>query len=402
MTWKGKILENKIIIWGAKDLGKYAAGALQNEGYEIMAIVDNCADVQGKQIEGVPVISPESMECELNNENIILILTVMNSKSVFEVLEQAEKYGFKNIGILKPRAGRYGLRLSPVLAETGEIIWYVKNGKKEQVIPRLEINLIDNCNLKCVGCTHFSGIYEAESVLPYLQFAAELKQIRKIGRFVRLRLLGGEPLLVPELGQYIRTARELFPEADIEIVTNGLLIPKLNVELLEEIKACKISMVITPYRPTMQLREKIRQILDLHEVWWNFDGDLVTEFSRQFTLDNCHNGYEASKKCISSGCLFLRNGKIYKCPIAGLANDAARFYHIDPLPETGIDIYDDPKIVYEKIADCAKNPTAICNYCSEEIEKIPWAVSSNICLDDWLYHAGKMSERRRLNEWNAG
>lgn len=390
-------MENKIIIWGAKDLGQYAAGALQSEGYEIMAIVDNCIDVQGKQIKGISVISPENVKREWNNRNSILILTVMNSKSVFEVLEQAEKYGFKNIGILKPRAGRYKLKVSLALEETkGEIIWYIKNGEKVQVVPRLEINLIDNCNLKCVGCTHFSGIYQAGSVLPYVQFVEELKQLRKIGRFVRLRLLGGEPLLVPTLGQYIRKARELFPEADIEIVTNGLLIPKLNVELLEEIKACKISMVITPYKPTLQIREKIRQILNLHEIWWNFDGNLVTEFSRQFTLNNNHNGYEASKKCISSGCLFLRNGKIYKCPIAGLANDFARFYHIDPVPETGIDIYDGPQIVYEKIKDCAKNPTAVCNFCSEEIERISWMVRRNICLDDWLYHVGKMSDKEKI------
>lgn len=390
-------MENKIIIWGAKDLGQYAAGTLQNEGYEIMAIVDNCVDVQGKQIEGIPVISPESMESEWNNKNSTLILTVMNSKSVFEVLEQTEKYGFKNIGILKPRAGRHRLKILPALEEAkSEIIWYVRNGKKEQVVPRLEINLIDNCNLNCVGCTHFSGIYQTESALPYVQFAEELKQIRQIGRFVRLRLLGGEPLLVPALEQYIRTARELFPEADIEIVTNGLLIPKLNAELLEEIKACKISMVITPYKPTLQLKEKIRHILDLHEVWWNFDGEMVTEFSRQFTLDNNHNGYEASKKCISSGCLFLRNGKIYKCPIAGLANDFAGFYHVDPVPETGIDIYDDPQIVYEKLKKCAMNPTVVCNYCSEEMERIPWTASRNICLDDWLCHAGKMSDKEKI------
>lgn len=390
-------MRNKVVIWGAKDLGRYAIRELKNEGHEIVAVIDNCAEIQGTKIEGISIISPENMRHGLCNDNSTLILTVMNSKSVYEVLEQVEEFRFQNIGILKPRAGKYGLRILLASDEIGgEIIWYIRGGKREQIIPRLEINLIDNCNLNCVGCTHFSSIYEEKSIIPYSQFVEELKQIRKIGKFVRLRLLGGEPLLVPTLGQYIRVARELFPEADIEIVTNGLLIPKLNEELLEEIKACKISMVITPYRPTMQLMEKIRQIFNLHEVWWNFDGELVTEFSRQFTLDNNHNGHEASKKCISSGCLFLRNGKIYKCPIAGLANDFARFYHIAPVPETGIDIYDDPQMVYEKLKDCAKNPTAICNYCSEEMERIPWTVGRNICLDDWLYHEGNMSDKEKI------
>lgn len=379
-------MKDKIIIWGAKGLGRYAVRALQKERYEVAAIVDNCINVQGEKISGVTVISPENMKCELDKENTILVLTVMNSKNVFEVLEQAEEYGFKNIGILKPRAGRYGLRVRPDLKEEeSEIIWYVKSDKKEQVIPRLEINLIDNCNLKCVGCTHFSSIYKAESILQYMQFVGELKQIRKIGKFVRIRLLGGEPLMVPELGQYITIARELFPETDIEIVTNGLLIPRLTKELLEMMRMCRISMVITPYKPTMQLKDQIRETLDSHEIWWNFDGDMITEFSRQFTLENSHNGYEASKKCISSGCLFLRNGKIYKCPIAGLANDFMNFYHLQTVPETGISIYDDIQKVYKEIKKCAKTPTAICNYCSEEVEMIPWQVNHEACLEEWLY-----------------
>ena len=387
-------MKDKVIIWGVKDLGQYATRELMNEGYEVIAIIDNHVEMRGKKIEEVSVVGPEKIRYGLDNESTDLILTVMNSKSVFEVLEQVEDIGFKNIGILKPRAGKYGLRILPDSDEIkGEIIWYVKNRKKTQIIPRLEINLIDNCNLNCVGCTHFSSIYGTESILPYAQYEEELRQIRKVGKLVRLRLLGGEPFMVPMLEQYIRAARQIFPETDIEVVTNGLLIEHLDRKLLKVMKDCKVGIVITPYKPTMYIKEKIIERLDSYELWWSFDGSLITEFSRQLTLNNNHDGYEASKKCISSGCLFLRNGKIYKCPIAGLLNDFVQYYNLAPVPETGIKICGEPRKIYKEIQRCAKKPTAICDYCSEKIEMIPWAVKHNACLDDWLYHSGEMPDK---------
>lgn len=391
------MVRDKFIVWGAKDLGKYAIKELRNEGYDVAAVIDNCIEMRGKKIEGISVVSPQDIRDGLENKSVALILTVMNSKSVFEVLEQAEDCGFKNIGILKPRAGKYGLRILPDSDEIeGEIIWYAKEGRRTQVIPRMEINLIDNCNLNCVGCTHFSSIYKPESVLPYTQFVEELKQIRKIGRFVRLRFLGGEPFMVLGLERYIRMARETFPEADIEIVTNGLLIGQLSSKLFRTIRECKIGIVITPYKPTMDLKEKITKILDFYEVWWNFDGKLIAEFSRQLTLEDNHNGHEASQKCISSGCLFLRNGKIYKCPIAGLINDFAQYYNLGSFPETGINIYDDSSKVYKNVRQCATAPTVICNYCSEKIEMVPWTVKRTAHLNDWLYDSSGIQDKENV------
>ena len=78
-------------------------------------------------------------------------------------------------------------------------------------------------------------------------------------------------------------------------MTNGLLVGQLKAETLRAMKDCEISIVITLYKPTMQLKEKIAEVLNSYELWWSFDGTLTTEFSRQLTLDNSHDGYEAAK-----------------------------------------------------------------------------------------------------------
>ena len=79
--------------------------------------------------------------------------------------------------------------------------------------------------------------------------------------------------------------------------------------------------------------------------------------------------------------------------MAGLLNDFVQYYNLAPVPETGIKICGEPRKIYKEIQRCAKKPTAICDYCSEKIEMIPWAVKHNACLDDWLYHSGEMPDK---------
>ena len=44
-------------------------------------------------------------------------------------------------------------------------------------------------------------------------------------------LMGGEPLLHPQVGEFCRVTRECYPEAGITIITNGTLIPKMGKAL---------------------------------------------------------------------------------------------------------------------------------------------------------------------------
>jgi molybdenum cofactor biosynthesis enzyme MoaA len=43
-----------------------------------------------------------------------------------------------------------------------------------------------------------------------------------------LRLLGGEPLLHPDITKFIKYAKRYFPETLIGIGTNGILLPKMK------------------------------------------------------------------------------------------------------------------------------------------------------------------------------
>lgn len=56
-------------------------------------------------------------------------------------------------------------------------------------------------------------------------------------------------------------SRNLYPEADIEIVTNGLLIPNLDEKVLLSIRENDVFLSISPYIPTLKIKKKLRKYL---------------------------------------------------------------------------------------------------------------------------------------------
>ena len=80
------------------------------------------------------------------------------------------------------------------------------------------------CNLKCKHCYNQERYWEKASLYPdltQLQIKTIIEKIKKLG-FTRLHLLGGEPLLSPNLMDFIRIGRQY--HLDVTMVTNGTLL----------------------------------------------------------------------------------------------------------------------------------------------------------------------------------
>lgn len=91
---------------------------------------------------------------------------------------------------------------------------------------KIDVHVVEHCNLGCRGCSHFSPLAEPEYVDPdaYEEGLQHLAKFRKkIGAF---QILGGEPLLHPELGRLIESTRKILGDVNINLLTNGLLLDK--------------------------------------------------------------------------------------------------------------------------------------------------------------------------------
>ena len=90
---------------------------------------------------------------------------------------------------------------------------------------KFEIQLAEHCNLNCAGCNHFSSIADPEFV-DVGEFEREVKRMGELfdHECERFYLIGGEPLLHPQIITLMKIARDNFSKGNITIFTNGTLL----------------------------------------------------------------------------------------------------------------------------------------------------------------------------------
>ncbi len=379
-----------VVIWGATPLSQYLANNMKHNHTKVepVAYIDNNLQLYNTSLDGIPIVSYDELLKREGLKEITILLGLKSPKSILQVIEQLKDFSSANVGVVKARAQLLNIPVDPWELE-GEIVWNRYNGSSYRIIPRIEINLIDACNLKCKGCTHFASLYGKESVYSLIDYKNDLLQLRSVGKIVRIRLLGGEPFLMDNLDEYIMCTRKIFPETDIEVVTNGLLIPKINTKIIESMKLNNVNVTISSYKPTLEKKDQILKRLDEYKIPWKFEVEKIVHFTRSLTLQNTHNARLASKICKSAICTFLRKGRLYKCPFDAMINDFYKHYGIERYHESGISIYQDKENVYEKLKKYIFEPVEMCKYCSEIPEIISWSIEANPSLEDWLYKNGK-------------
>src|SRR5918995_2786299 len=92
----------------------------------------------------------------------------------------------------------------------------------------LRISVTDRCNFRCTYCMPAEGL----AWLPKHEILTFEELTRALGIFVRLgvrslKVTGGEPLVRADLPVLIRMFRDVGPDLDISLTTNGVLLDRL-------------------------------------------------------------------------------------------------------------------------------------------------------------------------------
>lgn len=104
-----------------------------------------------------------------------------------------------------------------------------------------EVNVTEHCNLRCRSCTHLSPVLPKHFVDPGA-LNSDLTALAGSYHATVLKILGGEPLLHPNLLDVITAARESQVAEKIEIWTNGLLLPRMEQRVWEVVDSIRISL----------------------------------------------------------------------------------------------------------------------------------------------------------------
>lgn len=132
--------------------------------------------------------------------------------------------------------------------------------------PRLnfmDVEISGHCNLHCKGCLDFSNIVKEKQ---FLDIDLYEKNLRKLKEFfwgiAMIHLQGGEPLANPAFLDYVKITHTIFPDCDIRIVTNGLLIPTIETTRLRDLADYNGAINITRYPALKKIRRNIKHRLD--------------------------------------------------------------------------------------------------------------------------------------------
>ena len=133
------------------------------------------------------------------------------------------------------------------------------------MVNNIDYHIIDRCNLNCASCNHFSSLVPStdkgksiEQITSDLTLLSKVKEV-----FNCLTILGGEPTLHPELSKILRIARQIYPNKQINLVTNGTNYDKFE-KWRDSIIENNIHVILSLYPycdDNMERAEKMRKIL---------------------------------------------------------------------------------------------------------------------------------------------
>lgn len=213
-------------------------------------------------------------------------------------------------------------------------------------LPFLETMATQECNLSCDGCTNYSDI-DHTGYVAWTDMKAQLINWLTVLDIPDFGIIGGDPLINPEIRSWLTGIRELMPDSQIRFSTNGLLLPR-NLDIVDLAHDIgNVVFKITLHRETNKLNEAVEHIFKRFD-WepvveyginrWRTTNNLRLQINRPTEFVKTYQGVyanmmpynntpsDAFEICCQQTCPLLHNNKIYKCSTQGLLKETlARF-----------------------------------------------------------------------------
>ena len=253
-------------------------------------------------------------------------------------------------------------------------------------LPFVEFYITNVCNLACSNCNRFNN----ENTTGYVRFNKELyKPWADLYDIDLIGIIGGEPTLHPYLGEWCSGIRDLWPDSNIVLTSNGTNILKCK-NLFAICSENNVTFEISFHDETIdqQIKQDIETFTQLHGTNWTpritEDWDmLMSDEGFSFYYTQAHHFYnnqianwdlnnkpepfnsnpdKAHANCGMKHSHTFYNGKLHKC---GFIPSVDAFLNLhkahDNYPK--INGYQ-PHIVGDDLSRLTQ-PEDICSYCPE-------------------------------------
>ena len=239
--------------------------------------------------------------------------------------------------------------------------------KIKPVLPFLSIHLVDKCNNNCESCSHFCTLAD-DFILDLQDYKRQLDILSQKFVINEIDLMGGEPLLHPQIDKIFDITREILPNTFICLHTNAILLPKMPQSFWESCRKNKVAFKITKY-PTIG---DFNALIDLCLENSIFIAAVINGMKFLHWMDRKGNGcinenFHACKLKFGH-CYILRNYRLYTCPTACYMDLYNRYFNTSMPVEEGIDII---KSTDNEILAYLNTPIENCKYCRNVAKLTP-------------------------------
>ena len=263
-----------------------------------------------------------------------------------------------------------------------DLINFLEPYTSAKYLPYLEFHVADHCNMNCKYCEHYSGLVKTPKFTNLKSFTKDFEQLKKfIDDIGMMRILGGEPLLNPDINEYVKLSRKLYPLTKIFVVTNAILLPKMSDEFFETLKENNVGIHISFYPPLERKMPEIKKLLQEKGVKFHIF-PLAKDFTIKQTLNRHDYKREIFLQCFQAHCHNIYEGKIAACFLPFTTKYFNEYYNKN-LPEDGaLDLYE-KGLTTEKIKKFLLTPFERCSYCTPPIAAKWDTVKYPSPITDW-------------------
>ena len=212
-------------------------------------------------------------------------------------------------------------------------------------LPALEYHVAHGCNLSCQQCSHYSNHHVAGKPPTIEDADAEYSQWSHRLKPRRFALLGGEPLLNPQVVQHVQLARHHWPDSQLMLVTNGFFLhrfPELPEILVETNCRLEVSQHGTHDEYVKQFREVKRLVWRWREEHPSIQIKIRQShrgWMRQYNIENGNpmpfdsKPDAAFKACMQRTCTQLFQTRLFKCPALAYFSQLESKLKLHDIPE---------------------------------------------------------------------
>jgi len=292
----------------------------------------------------------------------------------------------------------------------------------EKILIETNVSIMVNnlCNMTCSHCTGLA-MYDFLGTFKWTSYEEYYKEWAKILDLKYISLCGGEPYLHPELELWFDNVRQLWPDARLEILTNGTRLAQRK-ELSRKFVQDQKTWIQVSCHDESTFEKQRKDVLDILSPWmdrvttiekekvhlkeWKMieyylDGRIairlqqVTEMAPPYhkTVENgivyfeMGGDQEAShQNCAWKDTYTFQNGRLYKCPPVTNYPEAKLQIRYEPEAQEVLEKYKgcNPFDEYELIKEFVQRlPESIpvCKLCAFDKQKDTLCLSIPVTLD---------------------